>query len=262
MQFDILTIFPNIFNSYFSESIIKRAQKKGLIKIKIHNLRDYTIDKHKTVDDKPYGGGPGMVMKIEPIWRCLHANLDANYLRIKNVNKRKSKAALSVSSQELRHCIGGRRIQTQKSKIVLLTPRGRLFNQKIAVKWSKMDQLILICGHYEGIDERVNRLVDEKISIGPYILTSGELPAMIIVDAVSRLIPGVLGNIKSLKFQIPIRQLADKFQIPNTEFPQYTRPEIFSPDGKTKWRVPKVLLSGNHKKIQEWREKHIEKPKK
>ncbi|PIY78684.1 MAG: tRNA (guanosine(37)-N1)-methyltransferase TrmD, partial [Parcubacteria group bacterium CG_4_10_14_0_8_um_filter_35_7] len=160
LEFDILTIFPNIFDSYFSESIIKRAQKRKLVKIKIHNLRDYTTDKHRTVDDAPYGGGAGMVMKVEPIYKALHAL--------------KSK------------------IQNPKSKVILLSPKGRQFNQRLAERFSNLDRIILICGRYEGVDERVSKFVDKKISIGPYVLTGGELPVMIIVDVITRLIPGVI----------------------------------------------------------------------
>jgi len=213
MIFDIITIFPHIFESYFSESIIKRAQKRGLIKINIHNLRDYTSDKHKTVDDKPYGGGPGMVMMVEPIFK-----------------------AVSVLKRS--------KVKNQKLKVILFSPKGKKFDQKMAKRFSKLDRLIMICGRYEGVDERVAKhIADEEISVGDYILTGGELPAMIVVDAVTRLIPGVLGKYESLE------------EIKGS-YPAYTRPEKFYPDPRNKrkvWRVPKVLLSGNHKKIEEWR---------
>lgn len=217
MQFDILTIFPEAFNSYFNVSIVKRAQEKNKIKIKIHNIRDFTSDKHKKVDENPYGGGAGMVMKIEPIFKAL-----------KKLNQTKFK----------------------KQKVVLLTPRGENFTQKMAEDFSKLERIIFICGHYEGLDERVNKLVDKKVSVGDYVLSGGELPAMIITDAVARLIPGVLGNVKSLE--------EESFSLSNSllEYPQYTRPEVFLPAKNTKWKVPKILLSGNHKKIKEWREKH------
>jgi tRNA (guanine37-N1)-methyltransferase len=204
IQFDIITIFPDIFQSYFNESIIKRAQKEGLVKIKIHNLRDYTNDKHKTVDDKPYGGGPGMVMKIEPIYKAVQFS--------------KSK------------------IKNQKSKIILFSPKGKKFDQKMARRFSRLDRLILICGRYEGVDERVAKYIaDEEVSVGDYVLTGGEIPAMIVIDAVSRFIPRVLGKHESLE------------EIKGS-YPVYTRPEKF-----LKWSVPKVLLSGNHKKIEKWR---------
>ncbi len=203
IKFDIITIFPDIFKSYFNESIIKRAQNKKLIKINIHNLRDYTIDKHKTVDDKPYGGGPGMVMMVEPIYKA--------------VKKIKGKS---------------------KAKVILFSAKGKKFNQKMAQKFSKLDRLIMICGHYEGVDERIAKYIaDEEISIGDYVLTGGEIPAMIVTDAVTRLIPGVLGKKESLE------------EIKGS-YPVYTRPEKLKD-----WQVPKILLSGNHKKIEEWRKK-------
>jgi len=210
MHFDIITIFPDIFNSYFSESLILRAQKKKLIKINIHNLRNWASDKHKTVDDKPFGGGLGMVMKIEPIFKA-----------IKKIKKGK------------------------KTKVVLFTPRGKKFNQKMAYQFSKLDQLILICGRYEGVDERVaKRIADVELSIGDYDLMGGELPAMVVVETIARLVPGVLGKEQLLKERITKQKGF-------IEYAQYTRPEVFN-----KWRVPKVLLSGNHKKIEEWRKKH------
>lgn len=210
MKFDIITIFPEIFNSYFSESLIDRGQRKKLIKVNIHNLRDWTFDKHKTVDDKPFGGGMGMVMKIDPIFKA-----------VKKIKKGK------------------------KTKVVLFTPRGKKFNQKMAYQFSKLNRLILICGRYEGVDERVAKHIsDIELSIGDYDLMGGELPAMIVIESVSRLIPGVLGKKELLKERIT----KEKGFI---EYVQYTRPEIFN-----KWRVPKVLLSGNHKKIEEWRKKH------
>ena len=216
IKFDIITILPDIFSSYFSESLIARAQKKKLIKINVHNLRDWTSDKHKTVDDKPFGGGLGMVMKVEPIFKA-----------VQNLKKK-----------------------NKKSKVVLFTPRGRKFNQKIAHQFSKMDQLILICGRYEGIDERVAKhIVDIELSIGDYVLMGGEIPAMILIETVSRLVPGVIGKEELLKQRVT----KEKGFI---EYTQYTRPEIFSPKKETKWKVPKVLLSGDHKKIEQWHQKH------
>ena len=210
MNFDIVTIFPEIFNSYFSESLIFRAQKKKLIKINIHNLRDWASDKHKTVDDKPFGGGFGMVMKIEPIFKA-----------VKKIKKGK------------------------KTKVVLFTPRGKKFNQKMAYQFSKLDQLILICGRYEGVDERAaKRIADIELSIGNYDLMGGELPAMVVIETIARLVPGVLGKEQLLKERITKQKGF-------IEYAQYTRPDVFN-----KWRVPKVLLSGNHKKIEEWRRKH------
>jgi len=214
LKFDIITIFPEIFDSYFKESLIKRALDKRLIKINVHNLRKWTKDRHHTVDDKPFGGGLGMVMKVEPIFRAV--------------------AALKKS-----------KIQNPKSKIILFTPRGKRFNQQMATKWSKLNQLILICGRYEGVDERVAKhIADEEISIGDYVLMGGELPAMIVVETVSRLVPGIVGKTQFLKERVTkCRGFV--------EYPQYTRPEDFK-----SWKVPKVLLSGNHKKIEEWHEKY------
>ncbi len=236
MQFDIITIFPKIFDSYFNESILARAQKKKLIKIKIHDLRKYTSDRHKTVDDAPYGGGVGMVLKIEPIYKALVDIVGKNNLKYfaKRTKNQKSNSKKGGSS---------------KTKIILLSAKGKKFNQKMAKKLSKLDQLVLICGRYEGVDERVAKyLADEEVSIGDYVLTGGEIPAMVIVDSVSRLIEGVVGKKESLKDESFSKE-------GYLEYPHYTRPSIFSPDEKTKWRVPKVLLSGNHKKIQQWKEK-------
>jgi len=209
MKFEIITIFPDIFTSYFNESIISRAQKRGLIKINIHNLRDFTTDKFQRVDNSPYGGGPGMVMMVEPI--------------MKAVNKIKGK-------------------NSKKTKVILFSTRGKKFDQKMAQKFSKLDKLVMICGRYEGVDERVAQyIVDEEVSIGDYVLTGGEIPAMAVVDAVSRFIPGVLGKHESLE------------EIKGS-YPVYTRPEEIVIN-KKKRIVPRVLISGNHKKINEWREK-------
>jgi tRNA (guanine37-N1)-methyltransferase len=227
-KFDIITIFPETF-SYLNESILKRAQQKGLLEIKIHNLRDFTSDKHLKVDDKPYGGGPGMVLKIEPLIKAI-----SSILRIKNA--------------ELR--------MKNKTKIILFSPAGKQFNSKTAIQLAKnCNNLILVCGHYEGIDARLRSVLKNlklktlELSVGPYVLSGGELPAMILIDAVSRHLPGVLGKEKSLEE----KRLG-------IGVPVYTRPEIFtllSKTGKKKtvYRVPKVLLSGNHLKINQWRVK-------
>jgi len=212
MKFNIITIFPQIFDSYFNESIIKRAQKRGLIKINTHNLRDFTNDKHKSVDDKPYGGGAGMVMTVEPI--------------LKAVKKIKS---------------------GKRTKIILFSPKGKKFDQAMARRFSKLDNLIMICGRYEGVDERVAKYIaDEEVSIGDYVLTGGEIPAMIVVDAVTRLIPGAIAK----------ESLAEESfsQEEQYEYPQYTRPESMVINSK-KRIVPEILLSGDHKKIEEWRRK-------
>lgn len=226
MEFEILTIFPHIFDSFLKESFIKKAQEKKLIKIKIHNLRDFSTDKRKTIDDRPYGGGYGMVFKIEPIFRAL-----SKLMKFK-IEKRKIKSL------------------EKGTKVVLFTPRGDLLTQKMVFKLSKYKRLILICGRYEGVDERVAKyLADFKISIGNYDLMGGELPAMILIEAICRLIPGVVGKPTFLKDRM---QKNGAF----VEYPQYTRPEVFSPKKGIFWRVPKILLSGNHQKIKEWREKH------
>jgi len=217
--FDIITIFPEIFDSYLKESFIKKAQEKGLIKIGIHNLRDWAKDRHKTVDDRPFGGGLGMVLKVEPIYRAIK--------ELSSLKKRK-----------------------RKRKIILFTPRGKKFNQKMAYQFSKLDQIIMICGRYEGVDERIAKYIaDIELSIGDYDLMGGELPAMVVMETVARLIPGVLGKPELLKERIT----KEKGFI---EYPQYTRPEVFSPKKGVCWKVPKVLLSGHHQKIAEWRKKH------
>ena len=215
LKFEIITIFPNIFESYLGESLIKKAQESRQISVKIHNLRDFTKDKHKTVDDRPFGGGLGMVLKVEPIYRA--------------IKKIKGKG---------------------KAKVVLFTPRGKKFNQKIAYRLSKLDKIIMICGRYEGVDERVAKhIADLELSIGDYDLMGGELPAMVLLESVTRLIPGVLGKKELLKERIT----PEKDFI---EYPQYTRPEIFVPEKGKKWLVPKVLISGDHQKIGDWRKKH------
>ena len=213
MKFDIITIFPEIFNSYFKESIISKALDKKLIEINIHNLRDYTKDKHKKVDDKPFGGGLGMVMKVEPIYNAV------------------------------------KKIKKKNSKVILFTPRGKNFNQKIANNLKKEKNLILICGRYEGVDERVAKnIADIELSIGDFVLMGGELPAMILVETISRLVPNVIGKEDFLRERV----LKSGGFI---EYPQYTRPEIFSPKKGVNLKVPKVLISGNHKNIEKYKEK-------
>ncbi len=220
MQFDILTTFPNSF-SYFSESIIKRAQDKDLIKLKIHDLRNWATDKHKTTDDHPFGGNPGMLMKIEPIYKALKD--------------------LGVYPKH-----------DEKTKVVLTSAKGNLWNQKVAVDYSKkFDRLVIICGHYEGIDHRVEQfLIDEEISVGNYVLSGGEVPSMIIVDSITRLIDGVVGNEESIVDESHSSELGD------TEYPQYTRPASFTTEEGKTWSVPDVLLSGNHKEIEKWKKSH------
>ncbi|MFA6096579.1 MAG: tRNA (guanosine(37)-N1)-methyltransferase TrmD [Candidatus Paceibacterota bacterium] len=225
MQFDIITIFPKIFESYFNESILGRAQKNKMVRIAIHDLRDFAHDKHKTVDDSTYGGGAGMVLKIEPIFEML------KHLKI----IKKDGTRVKRSSND--------------TKVILMSAKGEIYNQKIAVEMSKIKRVVIICGRYEGVDERVSKyLVDEDISIGKYVLTGGEIPAMALVDSISRLIPGVVGNKESIEDESFSKE-------GYLEYPQYTRPELFSPVKGVNWRVPGVLLSGDHSKIKEWREK-------
>ncbi len=226
MRFDIITIFPKIFSakdgSYLNESILKRAQKNKLIDIKVHNLRDFTKDKHHKVDDRPFGGGPGMVFKIEPLVRAVSKLISYKFKNLKTYKL--------------------------KTKVILFTPGGKQFDNKIAKQLAdKYDNLILICGRYEGIDARLEKVIKncklkiENLSIGPYVLTGGELAAIVLIDSVARQIPGVLGKQESLEERRS-----------GIGLPVYTRPEIFEYRGK-RYKVPKVLLSGDHKKIEEWR---------
>lgn len=225
MNFHIITIFPKIFDSYFNESILKRAQEKNIIKINTYNLRDWTKDKHKTVDDTPYGGGAGMVMKIDILYKALKSIAGAIHELPLPGNK--------------------------KTKIILLSAKGKKWNQQLAKKYSKLENIILICGRYEGVDERILNFIDEEISVGDYVLTGGEIPAMTIVDSITRLLPGALGNAESPE--------DESHSMPGVlEYPQYTRPEEFVV-GTKKYRVPKILLSGDHGKIAEWRKKKMKK---
>jgi tRNA (guanine37-N1)-methyltransferase len=209
MKFDILTLFPNMFSSPFQESIVGRAVDKGLIQIRTINIRDFALDKHQVVDDTPYGGGQGMVMKVEPIARAIDW----------------------VKSQD------------PTAWTIYLTPQGQPFNQKMAQNLSNRSHLILLCGRYEGIDERVRELlVNEEISIGDYVLTGGELAAMVLIEAISRLLPGVLGSDRSAE--------EDSFSQSLLEYPQYTRPPSFRG-----MEVPEVLLSGNHSAIERWKKR-------
>ncbi len=207
LRFDIVTVFPEMFEGSFKESILRIAQEKHLVDIHVVNLRDFTKDRHRSTDDKPFGGGPGMVMKPEPIFEC-----------VRSIRKKSPKA-----------------------RVILFSPSGKLFNQKAAWELSKKKHLILICGHYEGVDERVQEhLADEEISLGDFVLTGGEIPAMAVVDAVTRLIPGVLGNKDSLAHE--------SFQEGLLEYPHYTRPRDY-----LGYEVPDILVSGNHDKVERWR---------
>lgn len=217
MRIDILTIFPKMFDAVLGESIIKRAQEKGIVEINTIDLRLFSKDKHRKVDDKPFGGGPGMIMNAEPFFEAV------NYIRKKTKEQR------------------------LKTKIILLTPKGRKLDQALALKLSKYEHMVLLCGHYEGIDERVSEhLVDDEVSLGDFVLTGGELPAMVIIDSVVRLLPGVLGDKDSSK--------DESFSESLLEYPHYTRPSDYNGI-----KVPKVLLSGDHEKIKEWRKKEAVK---
>lgn len=214
LQIDIITIFPNMFDGVFADSIIKRAVQKDLVKINVHDLRSWTEDSRKTVDDKPYGGGPGMIMMVEPFYKAI------------------------------------REIRMHKfpdTNIILTSAKGKRYTQENAQQFSKCKQLIILCGRYEGIDERVSKnLADTRVSVGEAVYTGGEIPAMAITDSVTRLIPGVLGNSDSLSqesFSAEIKQ----------EYPQYTRPAEFHTQEGDIWKVPDVLLSGDHAKIEKWR---------
>lgn len=218
MQIDIITIFPDMVKPLLNEGIIKQAIKKKLINIHIHNLRDWTTDKHHTTDDRPFGGGPGMIMKPEPLFKA-------------------------VTDLKNKH-----------THIILLSPQGKTFTQQKAQQLTKNKHLILICGRYEGVDQRVHDyLINEKISIGQYTLTGGELPAMIVTDAVVRLLPGVLGNPESLVNET-FSSSTDQSSIVKQDYPVYTQPRSFMYE-KQELKVPDVLLSGNHQKIHQWRTK-------
>ncbi len=218
MRFDIITIFPQLFDSFLDASLIKKAADKKISHFKVHNLRDWAFDKHKKADDRPFGGGAGMILKPEPLFKAIKA------IRCKN--------------------------KKTNTKVVLLAPAGRPFNQHMAKNWLKNDQIILICGRYEGVDARVEKIIDEKISIGPYVLSGGEVAAMVVMEAVVRLVPGYMGNPASLN--------EETFEQDLYEYPQYTRPESLKVAGKN-YTVPKVLLSGDHQKIIVWRQKHRRK---
>ena len=215
MRIDIITLFPKMFEPVFSLSILGRARRQGSLQIVVHNLRDYTYDRHRTVDDTPYGGGSGMVLKPEPLYDAVEA--------VKSID-------FTFQREALR-------------EVVFLTPQGKPFKQDTANELTKLDQLILVCGHYEGFDERARELLaDREISIGDFVLTGGEIPAMAVTDAVSRLLPGVLGDEYSA--------YEESFSEDLLEYPQYTRPRVFRG-----LEVPEILLSGNHKEIAKWRKK-------
>lgn len=211
MQFEVFTLLPEVFPAYLESSILLRAKQRGLLDVRIHNIRDYTQDRHHTTDDTPYGGGGGMVMKPEPVFEAVESVL------------------------------GLRSTQPDAVPVILLTPQGRVFTQRVAEELATHERIALLCGRYEGVDERIREhLVTDEISIGDYVLTGGELPALILIDAVSRLLPGVLGD--------PTGAEDDSHSMGLLEYPHYTRPPEFRG-----WKVPDVLLSGDHGKIEKWR---------
>ncbi len=222
MQFEVFTLLPEVFPSYLETSIIKRARERGLINVRVHNIRDYTHDKHHMTDDTPYGGGGGMVMKPEPVFEAIESVLGLNLDSAFDIVPASSTPASNIP-------------------IILLTPQGRVFDQSIAQELSQHPHIALLCGRYEGIDERIREhLVTDEISIGDYVLTGGELPALILIDAIARLLPDVLGD--------PTGAQDDSHAMGLLEYPHYTRPPEFRG-----WKMPDVLLSGDHAKIEKWR---------
>lgn len=225
MRFDVLTIFPDLLDSYLDQGMMRVAQEKKLAKFKFHNLRDKAVDKHGTVDARPFGGGPGQVFMVEPIVKTLEKITKKPFFSRKKINR----------------------------KIILMSAKGQRWNQQLAQEYSQLDQLIFICPRYEGVDERVKEFIDEEISIGDFVLTGGELGAMVVMDSVTRLIPGVLGEPESLSEE-------SHFTKGYLEYPQYTRPEIFKYKNKD-YKVPEILLSGHHANIEKWRKENSTKPK-
>ena len=228
MQFEVFTLLPEVFTPYLESSILQRARQRGLIDVRLHNIRDYTHDKHHVTDDTPYGGGGGMVMKPEPVFEAVESvlGLASNPAQPSFVSAPQKNTGTS---------------QGKAVPVVLLTPQGRVFTQRVAEEFSRYERIALLCGRYEGVDERIREhLVTDEISMGDYVLTGGELPALMIIDAVSRLIPGVLGD--------PTGAEDDSHSMGLLEYPHYTRPPQFRG-----WKVPDILLSGDHAKIDKWR---------
>lgn len=231
MRIDILTLFPEICRAPLNQSMMKRAQENGLLELHIHNLRDWTTDKHHVVDDSPFGGGQGMVMKAEPIFKA-----------VEDLQQKMSDGPSQSGKRSTPP-----KVQSARAKIILMSPTGQRFDQEMATGLSTESHLIIVCGHYEGVDHRVvEHLIDKEISIGDYVLTNGAVAAVVLVDAIIRLIPGALGHEQSA--------LDDSFHAGRLEAPQYTRPEEFRG-----WKVPKVLLSGNHGEIEKWRKEQSNK---
>ncbi len=252
MKFTVLTLFPDIISQYASQTILGRAQKKKCISVQPVQIRDFAYDKHQTVDDTPYGGGAGMVMKPDPIFDALKSVDAIPFTKADGLTKIKK-----IFTGKL----------AKKKRTILLSPRGRQFSQRIAEEWCHYDELVFICGRYEGVDQRVvDHMIDEEVSVGPYVLAGGELGALIIIEAVARLIPGVLGNPESLLEETHGSSDAKKGVLKSDgimksthleetgEYPQYTKPVDFKG-----WKVPDVLLSGDHKKVEQWRAQQSKK---
>ncbi len=235
MKIEVLTLFPKMFESPFGESIIQRALKNKIVELNIHNLRDWAIDSYGTVDDRPFGGGVGMLIRADVVYEALKEISNVEFQIFKKNKEKKHKK--------------------NKKRIILLSARGKRFDQEKAEQLAKLDSMILISGHYEGFDQRISDfMIDEEISIGDYVLTGGELPAMVVIDSVVRLLPGVLGKDKSSETESFGKEEIDGQVIRTIEYPQYTRPQEFMG-----LKVPEVLLSGNPKKIKEWQIKQIKK---
>ena len=231
MQFEVFTLLPEVFPSYLDTSILKRARERNLITVNVHNIRDYTHDKHHTTDDTPYGGGGGMVMKPEPVFEAIETVLGLSFDYSLKEHSASAQDETPLSAPE----------PVSNIPIILLTPQGRVFNQSIAKELSQYPKIALLCGRYEGIDERIRQnLVTDEISIGDYVLTGGEIPALIVIDAVARLLPDVLGD--------PTGAEDDSHAMGLLEYPHYTRPPEFRGS-----KVPDVLTSGDHAKIDKWR---------
>ena len=221
MEFDVFTLLPEVFPPYLNSSILKRARQRGLFDVRVHNIRDYATDRHHVTDDEPYGGGGGMVMKVEPVFASVESVLGSLIMKDDSPQQEKSSQA--------------------PCPVILLTPQGRVFNHRVAEELVRHPRLALICGRYEGVDERIREhLATDEVSVGDFVLTGGELPALILIDALSRLLPGVLGD--------PDGAMDDSHASGLLEYPHYTRPPEFR-----SWGVPEILLSGDHAKIEKWR---------
>jgi len=255
MKISIITLFPKMIASFFEESIVKKAKEKGLVEIELINLRDFALDSYGTVDDRPYGGGVGMVLRVDVLYKSLLSVIPNLFRDLNKINKKQK--MLKQVQHDNDYC----------KKIILTSPKGKLFNQEKAKEYAKLDHLIIICGHYEGVDERVLNFIDEEVSLGNFVMTGGEITAAAITDGVCRLLPGVLKKegateIESF-FEVSVDKLIEVVgedeilkklkekgvkKVKLLEYPQYTRPENF-----LGFKVPKILLSGNHKEIEIWR---------